>query len=201
MIRRYVGRATGARRRSKRSGFYPWPFWSLPTLFIATGAMTAVLVAVLIINPGSHIPSEAKGTQPPAGVTPTTTSHPPVSKPAGSSSAPAVGHKTKPTASPSVTPTKASPSPAPTTPKPTHSTTPPPKPKVYSFVVRDDVDDICKIHEDPKGWTGIGTGTKYWSDKNNGNPDDAFAHKRVDIPDWIVKCDPVPPPSDPPVVP
>lgn len=72
MIRRYVGRATGARRKTKRSGFYPWPFWSLPTLFIATGAMAACLVAVLIINPGSNIPGEEKGSQPSAGVTPTT---------------------------------------------------------------------------------------------------------------------------------
>lgn len=203
MIRRYVGRATGARRRSKRSGFYPWPFWSLPTLFIATGAMTAVLVAVLIINPGSHIPSEAKGTQPPAGVTPTTTSHPPVSKPAGSSSAPAVGHKTqpaKPVPSESATSPKATPSPSPSTtkpkPKPTPSkTTPPPDPKVYTFVVRDDVKDICVLH--PKGGLGTGTGIQYWSTVDNKDPKDpgVFKSKPVDIPDWDVVCpeDPVVP--------
>lgn len=200
MIRRYVGKATGARRRSKRRGFYPWPFWSLPTLFIATGAMTALLVVVLIVNPGSDIPSEAKGTQPSAGVTPTTTTHPPVSKPAGSSSAPAVEHKTKPiqsVPSESATSPKATPSPSHSSPrpKPTHSTTPPPpNPKVYSFVVRDEERDICALHDLP--WVGIGTGTTYWSYKDNKVPTDSFAHMRGPIQDWTVHCDlPVDPPA------
>lgn len=200
MIRRYVGKATGARRRSKRRGFYPWPFWSLPTLFIATGAMTALLVVVLIVNPGSDIPSEAKGTQPSAGVTPTTTTHPPVSKPAGSSSAPAVEHKTKPiqsVPSESATSPKATPSPSPShsspKPKPTHSTTPPPPPdpEIYTFVVRDELKTVCDKHAGEDNV--LGTGTRYWSLVNDNNPDHALAyHEATTIPSWHVDCSVIP---------
>jgi len=76
MLRRYVGRAPGVRRKKKK-GFYPWPLLSLPTLFIATGAMALVLVAVLIINPGANFPDDEKGSQPSTGVTPTGTPTPP----------------------------------------------------------------------------------------------------------------------------
>lgn len=198
MIRRYVGKATGARRRSKRRGFYPWPFWSLPTLFVATGAMTALLVVVLIVNPGSDIPSEAKGTQPSAGVTPTTTTHPPVSKPAGSSSAPAVEHKTKPVKSvpsESATSPKATPSPSHRSPrpKPTHSTPPPPDPEIYTFVVRDELKTICSDPDNKGRADVLGTETRYWSLVNDNNPDHALEyHETTPIPSWHVDCSVIP---------
>jgi hypothetical protein len=77
ILRRYVGRATGAHRKKK--GFYPWPFLSLPTLFLATIGMALILVAVLIINPGATFPDDEKGSQPSSEVTPTPTTTPPPS--------------------------------------------------------------------------------------------------------------------------
>lgn len=52
MMRRYIGRATGQRRKQKP-----------PTLLIASGiaAVTGlILIAVFIMNPGADRPSERK---------------------------------------------------------------------------------------------------------------------------------------------
>jgi hypothetical protein len=67
MMRRYFGRATGHHRGQKSWSFKTTPlFW----LCVTTGLMVLALIAVLIINPGSDLPADEKGSRPSTGVTP-----------------------------------------------------------------------------------------------------------------------------------
>jgi len=68
MMRRYIGRATGQHR-----GRTSWTFKPTPLFWLGTATATLLLAAVVvwIINPGSDVPNEEKGSRPTAGVTPT----------------------------------------------------------------------------------------------------------------------------------
>ncbi len=68
MMRRYIGRATGQRRKQKP-----------PTLLISSGiaAVTGlILIAVFIMNPGADRSSREEGSRPSVGVTPDPTDTP-----------------------------------------------------------------------------------------------------------------------------
>lgn len=69
IMRRYIGRATGTRRIKKRKIPKLPP---LAWLIIATGAAVVACAVVLVINPGSNVPDDEKGSQQSSGVTPTT---------------------------------------------------------------------------------------------------------------------------------
>lgn len=71
MLRRYLGRATGHHRGKKSWAFTPTPlFW----LMVAAGTMLLAVVVVWLVNPGSDVPGEEKGTVPPtASVMPDST--------------------------------------------------------------------------------------------------------------------------------
>lgn len=80
MMRRYIGRATGRHRGRKSWAFKPTPlFW----LMAAAATMMVALVVVWIINPGSDVPDEEKGTVPTSLVTPDTTSPDPSTSTSG----------------------------------------------------------------------------------------------------------------------
>lgn len=66
MKSRYIGRATGTRRKGKH---FPL-IWILATGVAACGV---ALIAVLIMNYGADRPGEQGGSQSSTGVTPTTT--------------------------------------------------------------------------------------------------------------------------------
>lgn len=75
MMRRYIGRAHGTRRKPKTKKYLLlWqrnkqPFyWAVA---IAAAVLGLVLIAVLIFNPGDVRPDGEKGSQPSPGVTPT----------------------------------------------------------------------------------------------------------------------------------
>jgi hypothetical protein len=81
MMRRYIGRATGQRRKLKKRFPVFWP------VTIATAIMGVVLVAVLIMNPGAdRAPDKEEGPQQSSGVTPETTSSPTPSERHGTNS-------------------------------------------------------------------------------------------------------------------
>lgn len=187
-MKRYVGRATGLRRKGKK-----YRFLSLTTLILATVAMAIALAVVLILKPNSDIPGKEKGSASPLLVLPTNTS-PPVSKPSGSTSKPEV-RKTKtvtPTAKPTV-PSK--PKPTPVTPTPVKTT---PPPKLYTFVVLDSKDTICKREEPGRRPQ---TAVRYFSWVNDQNPDNAFGHAEFEVPNEFVDCPTPTPPPPPPVEP
>lgn len=70
-LRRYIGRATGTRRIQK-SWKIPKPSF-LTWMLFAAGVMLALGAIVWVVNPGSNVPDEEKGTQQSSGVTPTGT--------------------------------------------------------------------------------------------------------------------------------
>lgn len=81
MMRRYIGRAHGTRRKPKqRPKLLLWqrnkePFlWALA---ISAALLGLVLIAVLIFNPGDNSSDGEKGSRPSSGVTPTTETSPP----------------------------------------------------------------------------------------------------------------------------
>lgn len=67
MMRRYIGRARGQHRGKKSWAFKPTPlFW----LSVAAAAMILAAIVVWIVNPGSNIPGDERGSRPTSGVTP-----------------------------------------------------------------------------------------------------------------------------------
>lgn len=71
MLRRYLGRATGHHRGKKSWAFTPTPlFW----LMVAAGTMLLAVVVVWMVNPGSNVPGDEKGSvAPSSSVMPDTT--------------------------------------------------------------------------------------------------------------------------------
>lgn len=70
-LRRYVGRATGHHRGARSWAFKPTPlFW----LMVAAGTVCLAGVVVWLVNPGSDVPGNEKGSVPSSLVVPETTS-------------------------------------------------------------------------------------------------------------------------------
>ncbi len=76
-MRRYVGRATGSRRKPKTYALWHRNKGPLSwALLIATTILGAAVVVVLIFNPGDVRPDDEKGSRQSSGVTPESTTPP-----------------------------------------------------------------------------------------------------------------------------